>query len=248
MPSVKARRVDYSPDEYIAGVGGVLDATEQGIYWMICSLIMSEGGAIEQNDRRLAGLCLRRPAEVRKLVDSLVGKGKIWRTDDGKLAQKRALNEVEKSINRISVASENGSKGGRPKEKDQPKQANAKAKGSSPEKLSLTINHQLPTEKETTDVVSKKRAYRLTDDWTIPEDWIDEAVSEGMARDRAYAEAERMKNWSVGGGKNTAKLDWRATWRNWYRDKLENTKSSSNSKSIRDANGDLTHAALFGRG
>jgi len=142
MPSGKARRVDYSPDEYIAGVGGVLDAAEQGIYWMICSLIMSEGGAIEQNDRRLAGLCLRRPAEVRKIIDGLVDKGKIRRLDDGKLVQKRALSEVEKSLNRISNASENGAKGGRPKGKSKQKQQNSKADGFSDEKLSLTINHQ----------------------------------------------------------------------------------------------------------
>jgi uncharacterized protein YdaU (DUF1376 family) len=142
MPSAKARRVDYSPDEYIAGVGGVLDAAEQGIYWMICSLIMSEGGAIEQNDRRLAGLCLRRPAEVRKIIEGLVSKGKIRRLDDGKLAQKRALSEVEKSLNRISIASENGAKGGRPKGKNQQKQRDQKADGYSAEKLSPTINHQ----------------------------------------------------------------------------------------------------------
>lgn len=247
MPSVKARRVDYSPDEYIAGVGGVLDAAEQGIYWMICSLIMSEGGAIEQNDRRLAGLCLRRPAEVRKIVDGLVAKGKILRLDDGKLAQKRALSEVEKSINRISIASENGSKGGRPKGKIKQIQRDAKADGSSAEKLSLTINHQLPIEKETPNGVSKRRAYRLSEDWIIPPDWIDEAVAEGMPRARALAEAERMKNWSVAGGNNTAKLNWRSAWRNWYRDKLDTDRPRLNGKPLRDANGDLSNAVLFGR-
>ncbi|MGN6772026.1 MAG: hypothetical protein ACTHJQ_19595 [Rhizobiaceae bacterium] len=144
--AAKARRIDYSPDEYIAGVGGVLDAAEQGIYWMICSLIMSEGHAIEQNDRRIAGLCLRRPAEVRKVIDSLVAKGKILRLNDGKLAQKRALNEVEKSLNRISTASENGAKGGRPKGKHQQKQQKPKADGFPDEKLSLTINDQPPTD------------------------------------------------------------------------------------------------------
>lgn len=248
MPSAKARRVDYSPDEYIAGVGGVLDAAEQGIYWMICSLIMSEGGAVEQNDRRIAGLCLCRPAAVRKIIDRLVEKGKIWRLDDGKLAQKRALSEVEKSLNRISSASQNGAKGGRPKGKREQNQAKPNAEGSSAEKLSLTINHQLPTVKETPDGVSKKHAYRLTDDWTIPPDWIDEAVAEGMPRARAMAEADRMKNWSIAGGKNTAKLNWRSAWRNWFRDKLDSGRPTVNGKQARDENGDLTNAVLFGRG
>lgn len=143
MSNGKARRVDFSPDEYIAGVGGVLRADEQGVYWMICSLIMSEGDAIEQNDRRLAALCLMRPSDMKRIVESLVGKGKILRQSDGKLAQKRAQSEVERSLNRIQTASENGSKGGRPGGKGKEKQQKPKPDGSFPEKL--TTNYQLPT-------------------------------------------------------------------------------------------------------
>ncbi|PDT82914.1 DUF1376 domain-containing protein [Sinorhizobium sp. BJ1] len=143
MGKAKARRVDFYPDEYIAGVGGVLRADEQGLYWMICTLIMSEGGPIEQNDRRLAALCQTRPADARKLVESLVEKGKILRQSDGKLFQNRAQSEVEKSLNRIQTASENGSNGGRPPKKTKSKQRNTEADGFSDEKL--TTNYQPPT-------------------------------------------------------------------------------------------------------
>ncbi|ARS70884.1 DUF1376 domain-containing protein [Sinorhizobium meliloti] len=143
MGKAKARRVDFYPDEYIAGVGGVLRADEQGIYWMVCALIMSEGGAVEQNDKRLAALCQIRPADVRKLIDSLIEKGKILRQSDGKLFQNRAQSEVEKSLNRIQTASENGSNGGRPSKKSQSNQRSEKADGFSDEKL--TTNHQPPT-------------------------------------------------------------------------------------------------------
>src|SRR5690625_7560185 len=68
----KVRRVDYMPDEYISGVGNVLNATEQGVYWMVCSLIMSEGGAIVENHQRIAGLCLIRPSQAKKIIDRLV--------------------------------------------------------------------------------------------------------------------------------------------------------------------------------
>ena len=75
--------------------------------------------------------------------------------------------------------------------------------------------------------VSKKRtpkkqekAHRLSDDWQIPEDWIDEAVSRGLTRARAYAEAERMRNWSQS-SPNGAKVKWLAVWRNWIADKAD---------------------------
>jgi hypothetical protein len=143
MTGGKARRVDYYPDEYIAGVGGVLRADEQGVYWMLCSLIMSEGHSIEQNDRRFAALCQIRPSYSKRIIEKLISCGKIMRQSDGKLSQKRSQSEVEKSLKRIQTASENGSNGGRPSLKDEENQRKAKAGGSSGKKL--TTNHQPTT-------------------------------------------------------------------------------------------------------
>jgi uncharacterized protein YdaU (DUF1376 family) len=140
--SNKVRRVDYAPDDYIAGVGGVLNAAEQGVYWMVCSLVMSQGGAIPNDDRRIAGLTRIRPAEARRIVEALLEKGKLELTDDGRLSQKRARTEVERSANRIQIAAENGAKGGRPSKKDEQNQPEPKADGSTAEKL--TTNHQPP--------------------------------------------------------------------------------------------------------
>jgi len=142
----KVRRVDYMPDEYISGVGNVLNATEQGVYWMVCSLIMSEGGAIVENHQRIAGLCLIRPSQAKKIIDRLVEvHGKLHRTD-GKLSQKRAETEVKRAANRIQTAQKNGAKGGRPPQKSQQNQRGEKAGGSNVEKL--TTNYQPPTTNE----------------------------------------------------------------------------------------------------
>lgn len=137
----KVRHVDYSPDEYISGVGAVLTAAEQGIYWMICSLIMSSGGPILRDERRIGSLCRTRPADVGRIVDRLVALGKI-ETDGTKLGQKRAQSEVERSATRIQIATENGAKGGRPAEKDKEIQREAEAAGLSAANLSLTSNEQ----------------------------------------------------------------------------------------------------------
>lgn len=155
----KVRHVDFSPDEYISGVGGLLTAEEQGIYWMICATIMSEGGSIPFNERRLAALCLTRPSRVRGVVEALIAKGKITLTEDGELSQKRALSEVERSSKRIQSASENGAKGGRPALKDQQNQQIDKAPGLSAEKL--TTNNQPPTiEKNIADARPKPQKKR----------------------------------------------------------------------------------------
>jgi hypothetical protein len=65
-----------------------------------------------------------------------------------------------------------------------------------------------------------KRASRLPADWIISDEWLNEAVAAGLSRQRAVSEADRMKNWSLS-AKNGAKLDWRAAWRNWFKDKAE---------------------------
>lgn len=141
--SGKVRHIDYSPDEYISGVGGKLRADEQGVYWMICTLIMSEGEAIDRDDRRLSGLCRIRPTDAARITDKLISMGKIRVGENGRMYQNRALSEVERSANRIQTASENGSKGGRPTKKSELDQRSDKAAGYSVEKLSQTTNEQL---------------------------------------------------------------------------------------------------------
>lgn len=64
--------------------------------------------------------------------------------------------------------------------------------------------------------VARQRASRLPEDWTLPEAWLQKALSEGMTRQAALASAERMKNWSLS-AKDGAKIDWHPTWLNWFR-------------------------------
>jgi hypothetical protein len=76
-----------------------------------------------------------------------------------------------------------------------------------------------PSQSET-KVSSKKRAARLPADWTLPMEWRQDAIDAGLPADRIELEANRMLDWSLSspGG---AKLDWRATWRNWARGAAE---------------------------
>ena len=70
-------------------------------------------------------------------------------------------------------------------------------------------------DKEVSKRERSPRATRLPTDWTIPEDWLQEAIDAGLTRDQAVASSNRMHNWSLSDTKGR-KLNWLATWRNWF--------------------------------
>jgi uncharacterized protein YdaU (DUF1376 family) len=218
--SSKVRRVNYFPDEYIAGVVGVLNGLEQGVYWLLCSLIMSKGEPIVRDDRRFATMLMMRPSDVKKVVDRLLELGKISIVDGVKLGQKRAQSEVEVAAKRIQTASENGTKGGRPERKYEENQQEPKPDGLFSEKLTSTINHQPSTKKESdTDFEEFWSAFpkREGSNPKVPaEVSYRREVAKGadppaiLAAARAYAAAQKREN---GGAKSRYTMQ-AATWLN----------------------------------
>jgi chromatin remodeling complex protein RSC6 len=72
----------------------------------------------------------------------------------------------------------------------------------------------------------RSQATRLPADWTIPNDWLQDALRAGMDIPQALASAARMHNWSLSDTKGK-KLDWRATWRNWFQRDLPKPHSTA---------------------
>lgn len=110
--SVKVRRIDFSPDEWLAGAFS-LKAEQRGCYVTVIMLIYSNGGAIRDDEKELAHACnvtIRKWLEVRAV---LIAKGKVYLTSNGELSNKRCEIELEKAINRSEKAKENGEKGGK---------------------------------------------------------------------------------------------------------------------------------------
>ena len=65
-----------------------------------------------------------------------------------------------------------------------------------------------------------KRGARLPDDWRLPKGWGDWALVENShwTADVVRLEADKFADhWRAKSGKDAAKLDWEATWRNWCR-------------------------------
>jgi len=147
----KARYVDFSPDEFIAGVSGKMTPEQIGVYWTICSLIYSKGGPIDNDPTWLGnimgGVHWR---TVRKVLNGLIKLGKV-QAKDGQVWVQRCSTELAKTEHRISTARANGKQGGRP-----PKETNdiEEPDGSAEEKL--TTNNQQPTTNHKKKNIHKK--------------------------------------------------------------------------------------------
>jgi len=104
----KVRRIDWSPDEYMAGTFGNLTVDEHGAYIIALNLIYSSGGPIYIDLGRFAHAACSRPQRMRALLDRLVAKGKLRFTDDGRLANGRAELELDRAAGRIDGARKAG--------------------------------------------------------------------------------------------------------------------------------------------
>lgn len=94
-----------------------------------------------------------------------------------------------------------------------------------PDKLS---DDNLSTAQAPKKKQSATRATRLPSDWRPPPDWIGDAIGLGLSENEAKNEADRFRDyWIAKSGKDGAKLDWRATWRNWCRNFAERRGKAS---------------------
>lgn len=66
-------------------------------------------------------------------------------------------------------------------------------------------------------VARARRASRLPDDWTLPDDWRCWAQSERPDLDPDRTADRFADHWRAAAGQRGVKADWLATWRNWVR-------------------------------
>lgn len=114
MAQVKPRRFDLSPDNFIAGIAGELTAAELGVYWLICLLIYSHGGPIEDDRKRLTKLLTGTHGHtINAAIEKLQKLGKVS-VNGRQMMAKGCANVIETAVKRVEKAVENGLKGGRP--------------------------------------------------------------------------------------------------------------------------------------
>ena len=95
----KIRRVDFSPDEWLAGTRE-LSLEERGAYWDVCALLYSRGGPIADDEAWLAKALTCHVRTWRTIRGRLLATGKLALID-GKLVNLRTLREIQRAESRL---------------------------------------------------------------------------------------------------------------------------------------------------
>src|SRR5262245_37611632 len=93
---MKIRRIDFSPDEWLAGTVGLDNAT-RGLYITACALIYSHAGPIPEVELRRA--CCDHGHAYKRQLHCLIDGGKLI-ANDGQIDNKRCANELQKARKR----------------------------------------------------------------------------------------------------------------------------------------------------
>jgi uncharacterized protein YdaU (DUF1376 family) len=128
---MKIRRVDFSPDEWIAGCVG-LDNAERGLYITACALIYSHGGPIEIEHLRAS--CRDHGGAFKRQLNRLQTLGKLT-ANGSQITNKRCENELENANKRSENARQNVARRWNNNEVDDTKPIQ-------PVKLRRNANHQ----------------------------------------------------------------------------------------------------------
>lgn len=172
--------------------------------------------------KRLAEDAEMSDRSVRDHLAILEAKGLIRRETGGRKAG-------EFASTRYLLAFEEGFEPAPDRRQDLPSAESASGKKTQPPSAEFAANRRqdLPTNlvrgtKGKRTGKKSARAARLPPDWQLPRTWGQWAVEEGLDELSTRREAEKFRDyWHAKGGKDAAKLDWQATWRNWVRRVLE---------------------------
>lgn len=210
-----------------------LDAKEIGAYMLLLMTMWGRDGYLPNDSKKLQRVarCGRDWPRVWASIEH------FFTVENGKVTQKRLLKELQKVASKREVNAQNGARGGRSKSLKNKEQDLANASNS------LKQPEPYPyKEKEIPKGISKKKAARLSPDWVLPTDWGEWAMCEGLSRDEVIGQAERFRDyWIAKAGKDAAKLDWQATWRNWIRNAKK--RGHANGKQISSSAADKARLA-----
>lgn len=202
-----------------------LTLEEDGAYNRLLRLIwMTPGCSIPDDPAWIARRLRVDVATFERVIVPIIGE--FFRKARKRIYSPRLSREFDsaKATHELRVSS--GKKGGRPAKslKDNAtEESRAKAGPKQPEPEPEPV-------KETEAKASEKknlRGSRLPAEWRLPKPWGEWAVTEGMAESAVRRQADRFHDYWIGKpGREGVKLDWQATWRNWVRKHLDESRTS----------------------
>ena len=215
-----------------------LTLAEDGAYNRLLRLMwMTPGCSLPDDDAWILRRMRCADEAERQLVMDVIDE--FFVRANGRVSNARLTREFCKSDEAHKKRVAAGSKGGKSKaQKTNDKvSSNAKAKPKQPEP-----DPEPYKEKDTKVSLAKKRGNRLPDDWFLPKEWGEWAVSEGYGFEQIRVEADKFKDYwhSVAGAKGV-KLDWQATWRNWMRNSSQQKGKPNGQQKPSRADFDTAH-------
>ncbi len=198
--TVKVRRIDFSPTEWLEGTTE-LDCATRGLYITACALMWARGGPIDRE--LLRATCRDHGHAFKRQFGLLIQKGKLI-VNDGQITNKRAINELQNAEERSVNGAQNAAK----------RWKNKELQGGSP-LLDGNANHQPSTIIPERRGSGRRKPRRpISPDWTPDgEDLVHAWEKAGWHGERATAEGERFRNWHLKDG--TLFADVKAGWRMW---------------------------------
>ncbi len=133
----KIRRVDLYSDDALTGTTELAN-DEMGVYVRVWLLMYATGAPI--TIEKLRSVCPGHGARFKSILNRLQALGKVV-INGQRITCKRCEKEIQRAINRLSKASQNGAKGGRPN-------GLAKAAGFGQDNPTSLTSLQQPTEEE----------------------------------------------------------------------------------------------------
>ena len=217
--------LDWYKREPIAYLGDVqgLPANEHAVFSVVLDLLYVHGGEINNDPKWISGwISDMGSASVRNALASLSNNKNITLvvTED-KISQKRAKNQVKtkqkQNENAVETGREGGIKSGEIRRRN--KENKDLAEGNPSTEIEPEKRREEKRSKRDTKVSPKKLATRLSEEWFLPQEWGEWAFKEfNLSDDAIRFEADKFKDyWLAKAGKDAAKLNWLATWRNWIR-------------------------------
>ena len=198
-----------------------LSLLEHGVYTRLMDVYYTREGGIPANDAaRLIGA---RSKDEREALQAVLAE--FFQLVEGLHIQDRCEREIERFQDKQAKAKRSAEArwGAQRPQSEGNANASADAMRTHSEGNAPRARPQTPDTRPNTPSGDKppqeatRRASRLPADWALPPEWRDWAKSARPDLDPAKV-AERFRDfWVAKAGRDGAKLDWQATWRNWVR-------------------------------
>jgi len=204
-----------------------LTPLKHGVYLLLLAYCWDARGPLPLDEQDCAGIANCRSADEVEALRYILERYFV-KMDDGHY-NRRIQKEIERACNISAIRSKAGILGYQAKAKQllSKSQASASRLGQAIQGKVITTRSDasvsvVPLSQDSISHSERRaaRASRLPDDWKLPETWKTWALAcqpswgEGQVN---LAAAQFRDYWIAKAGKDGAKLDWLATWRNWIR-------------------------------